>query len=415
LSFKDVVTFSMVASADKEHIETNTIPVSKKPSLTKSSVIYGANASGKSNLLKAMSFMKHIILNISKESQSNEKIPIEKFRLSTETDDLPSTFEATFLIDKVLYRYGFQVDEKKVQNEWLFFVPSMREATLFIREGDNIKLGSYFKEGKGLESKTRPNSLFLSVVDQFNGEISKKIIKWFSNLNKISGLREHSLEAFSVSMLDDGQYKKFLNKFLHAADIGIKYIKTKSTANEKRNFPLKVPQELMEILKKETDGKFIEVTSIHQKYDKDNNPISDESFSFSGCESAGTRALFAFSGPLYDTLINNGVLVIDELTAKLHPLITRAIVEFFHHYNDCKDKDSKSNAQLIFASHDTNILTNQYFRRDQIWFTEKDRYGATDLFSLEEIKIRKDASFNKDYIMGKYGAIPFIGDIQSLL
>jgi AAA15 family ATPase/GTPase len=114
-------------------------------------------------------------------------------------------------------------------------------------------------------------------------------------------------------------------------------------------------------------------------------------------------------------LKSNKVLVIDELTSKLHPLLTRSIIEVFHHYNVGKETDSISKTQLLFASHDISILTNQLFRRDQIWFTQKNEYGVTDLYSLEEYRVRKDASFNKDYMLGKYGAIPFIGDIDSLI
>ena len=411
-SFKDLVTLSMVASADKEHLETNTIKVDDKLRLIKSSALYGANASGKSNLFNAMAFMKNFILTSSKESLSPEKIPVEPYRLSSETEKLPSSFEMVFILDNIRYRYGFQVDRNHVYNEWLFFVPGSREAKLFIREKDKIEIGSYFKEGKGLESKTRSNALFLSVVDQFNGERSRKILEWFNHCKIFSGLEDMRYEGYPSSILDedDKEFKEFMLKFSKVADMGIKELGVVST-------PI-LPEEILDVesfaISNEGDLMEVEIHTIHQKYDGNNKPVSHEKFSMSKHESAGTQAFFAFSGPLYDVLRNGKVLVIDELTSKLHPLLTRAIVELFHHHNVGKDSSSISKAQLLFASHDTSILTNQLFRRDQLWFTQKSECGATDLYSLEEYRVRKDASFNKDYMLGKYGAIPFIGDIDSL-
>lgn len=415
LSFKDMVTLSMVASPDKEHRAANTIPVNDKLRLLKSAAIYGANAAGKSNLFKAMDFMRDFVVELSKESLSTAGIPVDRFRLSTETDQMPAFFEIIFLIGGIRYRYGFQVDEKRVQNEWLFHVPTTREATLFTREKDAIKIGSHFKEGKGLEEKTRPNALFLSVAEQFNGKISKDIMQWFNSLNIISTLESSVETFFTASSLDEKEFMDFTVKLLEVADIGIKGIKTKKIPIEAENLPKDMPEDLKKLLISKLEGeKKIEVNTIHQKFDKNNQPASEETFSLNSHESAGTKTLFAFSAPIYYTLKNNLVLVIDELTSKLHPLLTRAIVEFFHQYNSCKGGDAAGGAQLIFASHDTSILSRQFFRRDQVWFTQKDKYGATDLYSLEEYRVRKDATFNKDYIMGKYGAIPFIGDIDSL-
>lgn len=412
LSFKDIVTMSMVASPDRDHVDANTISIDNKTRLIKSAAIYGANASGKTNLFNAMSFMKSFILKSSKESLSTTEIPVEKFRLSTETENMPSTFEIIFTIDSIRYRYGFQVDNERVHNEWFFFTPTLREATLFTRENDKIKLGTHFKEGRGLEDKTRPNALFLSVADQFNGEISKRILKWFSsNFHIISGIKEDRYIDFTISKLDEKEYKNFTTRLLNIADLAIKDIQKKSTPMTVKDLPEGLPEKIKEFLLSKSDAEIVDITTIHQKYDRNNNPVSDEIFNLSEHESAGTQALFAFSAPIYDVLRNGGVLAIDELTTKLHPVLTRALIKIFH---ASTAGENRANAQLIFAGHDTNILSNQFFRRDQVWLTQKDAYGATDLYSLEEYRIRKDASFNKDYIMGKYGAIPLIGDIESL-
>jgi AAA15 family ATPase/GTPase len=415
LSFKDIVTLSMVASSDKEHLDTNTIKINDKLRLIRSAAVYGANASGKTNLFKAMSFMRSFILKSAKESLSTEKIPVDKFRLSTGTEKMPSSFEVTFLIGNIRYRYGFQVDRERIHNEWLFFVPTIREAMLFIREKDKIKLGPGFKEGRGLEEKTRSNALFLSVSDQFNGEIAKKILEWIKNFKIAPALDSSKGVMFTISSWDDKDFRDFTLNFLKAADIGIKDLQIKSAPVTEDDLPQELPLEIKkEIFSKLSEGEMVKVKSIHQKYDKNENPLSEEHFEFDTTESAGTKALFAFSGPIYYALKNGWALAVDELTAKLHPLLTRAIVEIFHQYNAGRDEKSISRAQLIFASHDINILTSRFFRRDQIWFTRKDEYGASELYSLEEYRVRKDASFNKDYITGKYGAIPFIGDIESL-
>ncbi|MCK5059428.1 MAG: ATP-binding protein [Candidatus Aminicenantes bacterium] len=403
LSFKDMVTLSMVASSDREHLETNTIPVNDKLRLLKSAVLYGANASGKSNLIKAIDFMRDFILSSSKESSTDKIRKVEEFRLSTETDKAPSTFEVTFQLDNIRYRYGFQVDRERVHNEWLYYVPTIREALLFIREKDKIHLGSGFKEGKGLESKTRENALFLSVVDQFNGQTAKQILKWFDDLFVTLDIQEDSMSSF---YFEKKEFREFVLKLLKVADLGLKSIKEVNIVESLR--------------KREKEGRIYDRASsrqtIHQKYGEDNKPVSDVEFDLSVHESAGTQVLFDLAGPIYDALRNNLVLFIDELTSKLHPLLTRAVIDLFHHTNPAKDQNPGTKSQLIFACHDTNILTNQFFRRDQIWFTQKDEYGATELYSLDEyrINVRKDASFNKNYIMGKYGAIPFIGDIESL-
>jgi len=408
-SYKDIVTFSMVASHDKDFLDNNTITVSEKMRLLKTSVIYGANASGKSNLFKAIAFMKNFVLNSSRESQANEPIEIDRFRLSTATDKEPTTFEAIFLIDNTEHRYGFQVYDNKIQNEWLFHKPSIREATLFTREEGVFTLGKDFKEGKGKETLTRDNALFLSVVAQFNGEKAKKIIKWFDNIKIISGVEDEKYMGFTVSHMDEPEFMEFSKKFLKIADLGIKDIQKIAIPLDRSYFPKEFPGKLIRKFLTGDDKKFlVEIKTIHQKFDENNEPLSDEYFYLSQNESAGTLVFFGLSAFFYDTLKNGRLLIIDEFTAQLHPWLTRAVIEIFHDYKPPQDNPLQSKAQFIFTAHDASLMTNQIFRRDQIWFTEKDEYGATDLYSLEEYKIRKDASFKKDYLMGRYGGVPYI-------
>lgn len=413
LSFKDTKTFSMISAQIKEHEDENVFFINKLK-LLKSAVLYGANASGKSNLLKAMNFMRRFVFNSSKETQATETIKVNNFKLSTKTEKKPSFFEIIFIHEGNKYRYGFEVDKNRVYSEWLFFVPSRQESKLFIRNNDDIEIGTtYFKEGKGLENKTRPNALFLSVVAQFNGEIAKKILEWFKKFKIISGISDKHYFGFTLDQLENTEFKNKFLKYLKIADLDIIDVDIERIKVDLLDLPENLKQ-----LTKEKDIAIIErilMTTLHQKYNNKKQPISIEKFDFEEDESEGTKKYFGLLGPIIDTLENGSILVVDELDTRLHPFITRFIVELFN-----SKFSNKKNAQLIFATHDTNLLTNKLFRRDQIWFTEKNKYGITDLYSLVEYKeadkkIRKDAYFEKDYMLGKYGAIPFIDNYNILL
>ncbi|MFY7806030.1 MAG: AAA family ATPase [Limnoraphis robusta] len=411
LSFKDKVTFSMVASKVtakyKELDENNIIQVDDELSLLKSAAVYGANASGKSNLVKALNFMQWFVLNSSRETQITDLINVENFKLSTETAEQPSCFEIVFLEDHKIYRYGFEVNQKRVLSEWLFYVPKVKEFRLFERKEDRVKIARRFKEGDDIISKTRNNALFLSVVAQFNGEISKNILLFFARkLNVISGLhgniyRNYTIEYFKTNSSD-------IINLIKKLDLGIDDISIKTRKVLPEDL-LEIPEEFRTLLiskKLQAD----DIYTTHKKYNAEGEVISLEQFDLDKNESEGTKKLFAFAGPILETLRKGEVIVIDELDARLHPLITRTIIDLFN-----SNETNINNAQLIFMTHDTNLLSDKIFRRDQIWFTEKDRQGATDLYSLVEYKIENDASFESDYIKGRYGAIPFIGDLSQVI
>jgi len=222
LSFKDPVTLDMTATRIGEYSDDNVIEL-EKTKLLKSAIIYGANASGKSNLLKAISFMRFWVLNSSKESQSNEEIDITPFLFSTECENQPSLFEIVFILNDIRYRYGFQVDRHRVQGEWLYFTTKDAERKLFVREQDQFDLNlRSFREGKGLEEKTRKNALFLSVVSQFNGQLSMQILSWFKKLHSVSGLSDEKYAAFTISLLSSQDKKKKLLEMLKSADYFIR-------------------------------------------------------------------------------------------------------------------------------------------------------------------------------------------------
>lgn len=415
-SFKEIVTFSMIGSSSRELIDSNVIK-EHKYNLLKSAIIYGANASGKSNFIKAIKFFRKFILNSISNSLGNEEINVENFKLSTQNNELPSVFEIIFLIEKIRYRYGFKVNRKSVEEEWLFYVPSTKEGKLFTREGDKITLGLDFREGKGLESKTRSNVLFLSVVAQWNGKISSKIIEWLNNkVSIISGINDNSYKLYTIKKLsEDILFKDFVLKYLKVADIGISNIDTNI---EKLDFGIddlpKLANSLFfDLNNSSSEILRIELNMLHPKFDNKNNVISHESFSHK-MESDGTIKLLSLAGPIWDTIKNGKILFIDEFEARLHQKLIESLLKLFNSKTVNINK-----AQFILASHDTSVLRSDIFRRDQIWFVNKNKFGSSELYSLAEYKInrkieRKDASYSKNYLTGRYGAIPVIYDFEKI-
>ena len=402
-SFKDPVTFSMVAAKlrakDKTLDENTVFPLTDKISLLKSCAVYGANASGKSNLVHAFRFMRYFVLSSATGLQVDERIDVDCFRLSTETEGESSFFEMVFFIDDKRYRYGFMVNKQKVHSEWLHHA-KVKETNLFYRENGEFELSSTFKEGKGLPEKTRENALFLSVVAQFNGEIALTVLRWFRELEITYGIYDiildiplDRLDLGWVEWLEDPRLVEEIISFVKQMDVGISDIEVEFESDT--SWPHPIPK----------------VTALHRKYDGKKPDYSLVTFDLETHESEGTKKIFALAGPILNALRDGKVFIIDELDARLHPLITEAIIRLFN-----SNETNPNNAQLVFTTHDTNLLTNKLFRRDQIWFTEKNKYGATDLYSLAEIKnVRSDAAFEKDYITGRYGAIPFIGGLYRLV
>ncbi|MEH2463336.1 AAA family ATPase [Nostoc sp.] len=412
-SFKEQVTFSMVAAnlvaKDKKLDENNVFEVDNDLKLLKSAAIYGANASGKSNLATALNFMKWFMINSSRETQSTEKIDVEQFKLSTETEGKPSFFEIVFLMNGKRYRYGFEATIDKVVSEWLFYVPKLKETKLFERKLDKISVSKTYK-ADGIQQKTRRNALFLSVSAQFNVHIAEKILDWLTNkVALISTLNDRGYRGYTLSCLMDNENKDEIFQLLKKLDLGFSDVTVEESEITADSLPKGLPDELKNLILN-GKGKLSSVQTIHQKFDGKGSPVSIEIFNLDEQESEGTKKVFALAGPLVDTLKNGKVLIIDEFDARIHPLISRAIVELFN-----SKETNPDNAQLIFMTHDTNLLNNKLFRRDQVWFTEKNRYGITDLYSLAEYNISNDASFESDYIQGRYGAIPYIGNLNHLI
>ncbi len=394
-SFKETVTFSMVAAKlkakDSKLDEQNIFNAEGELNLLKSAAIYGANASGKSNFISAFSFVKSFILSSAKEMQAEELIDVEPFRLDTESEVKPSFFELVLLLEGRKYRYGFEVNSQRVISEWLFYSATSKETKLFTRDSGRIILSQGFRDGKGIVEKTRDNALFLSVLAQFNSSVALIILRFISRMGIVSGLHEIGIRKITFSGLQEDENKLEIVGLIKKLDLGIDDIE-------------------IEKVKKTQGISQIFFRTLHKKYDSNGHATSTEMFDLDKHESEGTKKLFSLAGTLLTILKSGRTLVVDELDARLHPLITCAIIRLFN-----SNETNPNNAQLIFTTHDTNLLSNTIFRRDQIWFAEKNKQGATSLYSLAEFKVRNDASFEKDYIQGRYGAIPFIGDFSKLM
>lgn len=412
-SIKDTVTFSMNTASNEASKHSFQ---ARDCLLLNSAVIYGANASGKSNVLKAMSFMRNLVLNKPKITQSTDDLPHQPFRLNTETEQASSYFEIVFFLEDVKYRYGFEADSTTVYAEWLYSDEKSKESRLFERDNEqNIHYVNKqkFKEGVGL--KVLNNHLFIWKCDQNNGDISKKILQWFNNFNLINGLENEGYLHIALKQMENTDAKSELLKLVKIADLGIDEIEIEENDVPQdiiKNLP--IPEELKQKMLDDGGVTTVELQTRHKKFSSKNQPIGAVLFKLSEDESQGTQKFFALSAPILDTLDKGKVLLIDELDASLHPMLTECFIKLFN------NKDlNKHNAQLIFVTHDIHLLSvPELFERDQIWFTEKDQYGSTNLYSLLEFRkknkgkdVRATDNLEKHYLQGRYGAVPYIGEM----
>jgi AAA15 family ATPase/GTPase len=355
-------------------------------SLVRSAVIYGANASGKSNVLKAFAFYKRFITDSFKDSQAGEAIDVENFRLNATTIDEPTSLEATFTDGEYIYRYGFEVDAKTVQMEWLYrrvCKKRAKEVELFYREDGVTTVHPKSQLLQELVNKkmVRSNALLLSTAAQFNETTAVSILRWLSDTQVLFCSEDEVLWQNTIKYLDDETLRERITAFARYADLGIENI----TKIDNR------------------------IVSRHRQYDDEGREVNNVAFSFNRNESEGTIKYFSLAYPIIDALDNGKRVVIDELDSRLHPLLVKRIIALF---NDAQT--NPKGAQLLFTAHDTFLLSAGLFRRDQVWFTQKDNFGATELYSLVEYKVRSTSPFERDYLLGKYGATPLIGDMESV-
>ena len=403
-SFRDIKSLRMEAG----RVEDLTESVIEKDGfrLLPVAAIYGANSSGKTNVIKAMGMFRYIVRD-SEELKFYAHIFQDPFMLDMQTKDTPTVFEIQFLLDSTVYRYGFEYLPTEIVSEWLYernIESNRKEHVLFYREGEKFTISTnYFSEGRNKKKLTTKNRLFLSLVAQLNGNISQKLIKYLGNCNTISGLESDSYERLSLKMIEHHSegYQEAMELF-KKLDLGFTAIEVEE--KEALNRLKEGLATLQNINLEKLQGvKVYETYTTHNVYDQDGKVVGYERLFANDTESNGTKKIISLSGPIFHTLLHGSVLFIDELDAKLHPILTRAIVRLF------MDKETNpKGAQLVFTTHDTHLLDKDCLRRDQVWFTEKDATEASDLYSLLEFKERNDRNFEKNYIQGRYGAIPFI-------
>lgn len=405
LSFRRRATLDFQACALKEKMDNVFSPfVFEGPLLLKSIGIYGKNSSGKSNLIKAFSFMRDFVINSSKESQASEIIPVSQFKLSTETENKPASFEVIFFLGDIKYRYGFSVSPKSVESEWLFFTVKRKESSIFIRSNSEFQYEKKFRnELKGrlevLQEITRPNSLFISVLAQFNVPLASDINRWFVDILIAHDSDHLALIDFSAKLMSEAYYNEKLNEVIQQSDLGIDSIEQRiKEIATKKNYSTEFVTSVFQ------DEKDYSVRTRHTKYDQENKPNQKIIFEMIENESLGTQKYFGLFGPIIMALTTKRILLIDEVDARLHPILLENIISFFN-----SKKFNPNGAQIIFTSHSTLPL-KKLLRRDQMVFVEKDEYGCSAISSLyvKNPKVRNDASFSKDYLAGKYGAIPRI-------
>ncbi|MDG5854916.1 AAA family ATPase [Clostridium beijerinckii] len=408
LSIKDEVTLSMVASKDSS-FEDNLLPYEdgkKIKNALKSVVIYGANASGKSNILKALRFVKNFIKN-SHEMQQGIKIQRKPFKLDNRCINEPSEFQIVFIHNDVKYLYGFSVTENEVIDEYLYYYPNGRQSIIFERERDEYKFTIDVERQSELKNKFHSkNKLFIATESLWEYEKAKVPFEWLSSYLNIF-INHDRLENYTGgNMKEDENVNLLVKKYIKLADIGIDDINIKAREVEdilnSGMLNLLSDDVKADVLKTLQNGNLLDIKMIHNIKDKDGNIINYE-FDIDE-ESDGTQKFFGLLGPWIDALLNGYTIVIDELDIRLHTLLVKKLIEMF------LDPDvNKNNAQLIFTTHDTNLLDSDLLRRDQIWFTEKKEDKSTDLYSLYDFGgVRKSISIEKGYLQGKYGAIPVL-------
>ncbi|MDQ2088054.1 ATP-binding protein [Herbivorax sp. ANBcel31] len=411
-SYYDQATLSIISSTKDEFKDLNTFDTSFDR-LLKSVLIYGANGSGKSNIIKAMSFMKNMV----NMSFTNEDIitECEKFKFNIEAESQPSMFEIVFVVGDTLYKYGFEIMKKVIHKEWLY-KKTNRIVPVFIRESSDyssISLkGELKKEAEIIKSHTRENALFISTAAMFNIKIAKVIKDWFENSLCIIS-PDYSSPGTTIEYLETGDERKAeVLSFLKKADFNIEDFDLDAQEEDldhldnleielinRKFFKSKIPKEKLNNIKK----RIIDLKTKHFIYNNKKENVTDINLPFLKYQSHGTIKFFELSGPILEALKKGKTLIIDEIDSRLHCAILRYILSLFNSI----DKNL-FNAQLICSTHDV-LLLEENIRRDQIWFVDKNEYGESELYSLDEFKdIRKNDPLLKKYLLGVFGAVPFI-------
>jgi len=417
-SIKEKVTLSMLPVKGYQELNNNIVTVTDKIKALSSAVIYGANASGKSNVIKALKDFINFIVN-SSGNKLNDTIKIhDPFLFDTTTNTKPSEFELEFLIDKVRYIYTVSCNSDKIITEHLTYYPKGQTVLLFKRENTSyFKFGIILKgEKKSIENRLLENQLYLSKAANENLDMLIDVYNWFDGLeaafSDMSNLPEivnmSSILGSALQEKDSGFFKRF-ESIITAFDLGIDSLKIMKNTRSKNLFGM-VPDEAIDIFNSALFSEEIpelehELFVVHKIISEDSGKVEYREFPLE-MESAGTKNLMTMAVTLLEHFEKGTIMIIDEFERSLHSHIVTKLIQFFN------DPDLNINhAQLIFSTHAVNLLDNNLFRRDQVWFTEKDENGATDLYSLSQVEgIRKDVPYDKWYLSGRFGATPVVNE-----
>lgn len=395
--------------------QSNYFEASPKTPLLRSAVIYGPNASGKSGFLRAFQALEYLILMSSGFKPDSTIEPYEPYRLEKSLSSRPVTFEISFIAKEYQYEYLVSFSSDKIEREELYFYPNNTRTLLFLRSfGKETKFGDYYRgPKKTLDKLLLPNQLFLSKAAENNVEALLEPYRFFSKGIMVYPLIEDyhesnltKLYARRLAEDKDSKFSKRFNALICALDTGITRVAAEETDWNHYNFPGNMPEELKSRIQEDF------------KYDiKTEHPLFDQGKSAGFVkfdvddESAGTKSLFVIGGIILEALETGRVLVIDEFEKNLHPSITQFLIKLFHN-----PITNPLNSQLVFATHDITQLSSEHFRRDQVWFTEKDEYGMTSLYRCSDIPgIRLGTPLDKWYASGRFGATPIINDIDFLI
>ena len=405
-SIKEEACLSLVAGHDKKHGDSNVmvpnLAEDARPiQLLRSAAIYGANASGKTNLLLGLKTMHDIVLHA---SDSLDELPVTPFRFDPECHTLPTSFEVICIADGVRYQYGFSATPHEVTDEWLYAWPSGRMQVWFERSRSETSGESSWKLGGKLTGDrevwrraTRPQALFLSTAVSLNSTQLLPLFDWFRKRLHVASLSGWG-PGFSVKYCRETDQADIVD-FLSAADLAVADIRIVEKDFSPDMLPKDMSTELRkDIVEKLTGKKTVDIFLSHQPIDGKSAELDlDE-------ESHGTQKMFNLAGPWLDSLAKGNVIVFDELHDNLHPELVRFLVSRFH--------DPEANphgAQLVFSTHDTSILDQDMFRPDQIWFCERNAHLKTSLFPLSDFRPRRGVeNLEKAYLAGRFGALPYI-------
>lgn len=385
LSYKNEVQLLMSSvKAFKELRQTNTF-IKKDFELLKTAAIYGSNGGGKSNFIKAMGYMNKLIHNSFADSLKKPEDRFDynlQFKLNNVSEKSPIEMEVVFIKNDIIYRYGFHVNNNIIIKEWLFQKKEV-ETRLFERDLNDFKINNNsFSEGNKYKNNINDNVLFLSYLAQNNAKLSSEIFEWFYGINATNALSNTNYEKITKSLLkEDSNFKIWLS-------YAVKFLSISNVELDNEN----------------------NILTYHNKFDNNDFIIDSIPFNLDYDESEGTIKLIYLLGAIYHTLIHNEILFIDELDSKLHPNLTRKIITFFHQFNN--------SSQFIFTLHDSNLLDKKVFRRDQVWFVDKNKFGSSELYSLSEFDssvVRSTSDYRKKYLDLTFGAADSIDISEQLI